>query len=69
MFFRSFLKDHRNLTLNFETARCDEIPGLLRVNSIDIGFILDNKIEYKDLDEDLNSLVKFAVSTYAENKK
>ena len=41
----------------------------IKINSIDIGFILDNKIEYKDLDEDLNSLVKFAVSTYAENKK
>ena len=48
-FFRSYLLKNENINFCFKIARCEEIPDLLKNNSIDIAFTLDEKIEYSDI--------------------
>lgn len=49
-FFRTFLDQNKELTIDFKIARCEEIPDLIRSNVIDVGFTIDNPIQYKDIE-------------------
>lgn len=48
-FFRNYLLENENINFYFKIARCEEIPDLLRNNSIDIAFTLDEKMEYSNI--------------------
>lgn len=48
-FFRNYLLENENINFCFKIARCEEIPDLLRNNSIDIAFTLDEKMEYSNI--------------------
>lgn len=48
-FFRKYISDNPQISIYFEIARCEEIPILIRNNTIDIGFTLDEILEYKDI--------------------
>lgn len=49
-FFRAFLEKHKSVGLRFTIARCEKIPMLLSEGAIDIGFTIDEPLDYKGLD-------------------
>lgn len=50
VFFKTFLEEHKGITIQFEIVRCEDITQLLRTNRIDIGFTLDEHMVYPDLE-------------------
>ena len=49
-FFKTFLEEHKGVTIQFDIVRCEDISKLLRTNRIDIGFTLDERMVYPDLE-------------------
>ncbi len=49
-FFKTFLEEHKGITIQFEIVRCEDITQLLRTNRIDIGFTLEEHMVYPDLE-------------------
>ncbi|MCK8060728.1 MULTISPECIES: LysR family transcriptional regulator [unclassified Fusibacter] len=43
-FFRTFIEEHHNLSINFIIARCEEIHQFILEHQIDIGFTLDDEV-------------------------
>lgn len=48
-FFREYLLKHPNININFEIARCETIPVLLKSHDIDFGITLDEPVMDDDI--------------------
>lgn len=51
-FFREYLLKHSNININFEIARCETIPELLKSHDIDFGITLDEPVMDDDIISD-----------------
>lgn len=48
-FFKSFLEDHPDISIEFDIVRCEDFLELIRKNQIDLGFTLDEVMNHDDI--------------------